>query len=238
MRGTSFCATFTITGLLVASFAAPAHSAVNVFTNRASWLANLPAGAPFSEDFSSFVFDTVYHTVPLALNGGTISREGPQVGLEFISVVPHAFASGSATNHAVMILNTFETFEGRNYGNNVRFTFDQPNIAFGFNYYVLSGSEGARLDILNGSTLLASPVLPRGTNRFVGYILSGGDTATSVLLRANLQVPGGPGQAFSIDDLAGVAVPEPSTAALVLLATLGRRRCRMQRKRLTRPTVV
>ena len=196
-----------------------ARAAVNIFTSRALWVASLPPGPQFVEDFSSFAVDTPFHSAGVALNGGTISREGPEQGLSnFIDVPPFMFGGGSGTNQGEVFVNAIE---GGTVGTNIRLTFAQNNLAFGFDAWEAVGLEGARLDVYNGAVQLGSPQLPGGNGAFLGYILTGGDTATSVLFRSNSLIVGTSGEGFAIDNLTGVAVPEPGTIALVLLGAVG-----------------
>ena len=102
---------------------APAQAVVNFFTNQATWQA--AAGpATFTEDFSSFAADTSFANAPVALNGMTISREGPEPGLtNFIDVPPLMFSSGSGTAQAELFTNTNE---GQLIGTQVRIAFAFP----------------------------------------------------------------------------------------------------------------
>lgn len=207
----------TLGPALVVAAPEAGRAAATFHPHRAAWTAALPSGAPFSEDFSSFAADAPFHTVPVAIGGGAISREGPEPGLSnYVDVLPLTFPGGSGTNQAEVFVNTLE---GMNVGTNVRITFAQPNLAFGFDVWEAVGLEGARLEIYNGAALLGSQVLPGGNGAFVGYTLTGGETATSVLFRANSLIVGTSGEGFAIDNLAGIAVPEPTAGALLLVGT-------------------
>jgi hypothetical protein len=195
--------------------AAMAEGAVNFFTNSVTWQAAAGAST-FSEDFSGFISDTSFASSPVALNGMTISREGPEAGLtNYIDVPPLTFSTGSGTAQAELFTNTNE---GMNIGTQVRIAFSQLNTAFGFNSWEAVGLEGAVLEVYNGATLLGSQNLGGANAAFLGYTLTGGDTATSVRFRSNLLIVGTSGEGFAIDNLAGVGVPEPTGPAITLSA--------------------
>jgi hypothetical protein len=192
-----------------------ANAAVNFYTDRALW-AVAAGAATFTEDFSSFAADEPFHNTPVALNGMTISREGPEAGLSnHIDALPLTLPGGSGTNQAELFVNAIE---GVSVGTNVRITFDQPAIAFGFDVWEAVGLEGARLDVYDGATQLRSELIPGGNAAFLGFVATAGEGADSVLFRANLLIVGTSGEGFAIDNLAGVGVPEPTAASLVALA--------------------
>jgi hypothetical protein len=192
----------------------PALAVVSAFSDRPTWLAAI--GSPtFSEDFSSFAVDTPFHSTAVALSQMTIAREGPEAGLtNFVDVVPLSFPSGSGTNQAELFTNFAE---GVGIGTQVRIDFDQPNVAFGLDAWVASDFEGALMQVYDGAILLDSLVVPGGNGAFLGYTITGG-TATSVLFQSATLIVGTTGEGFVIDNLAGVAVPEPAGVALALLA--------------------
>jgi hypothetical protein len=209
--------------LLVALLAglAPDESraAAIFFSDRATWQAAV-VGVPFAENFESFPGDTSFASSPVALSGMTISREGPEPGItNFIDVPPLTFSPGSGTSQAELFTN-FE--EGVSIGTLVRISFDSANVALGFDAWAASDFEDAILEIFDGPTLLGSQVLPGGNGAFLGYILTGGDAATSVRFRSATLIVGTTGEGFAIDNLAGAAVvPEPGTIALTLLGLIG-----------------
>jgi hypothetical protein len=200
------------------------EGAINFFTNSATWQAAAGAST-FTENFSGFATDTPFSASPVALNGMTISREGPEAGLSnYIDVPPLVFSAGSGTAQAELFTNTNE---GANIGTQVRITFSQLNTAFGFNSWEAVGLEGAVLEVYNGATLLGSQNLGGANAAFLGYTLTGGDVATSVRFRSNLLIVGTSGEGFAIDNLAGVGVPEPGLAgmaAVAIVAMLSKRR--------------
>lgn len=204
-----------------------AHAAINFFNDRTAW-ATAAGSITFSEDFSGFAADTPFHTSPVALNGMTISREGPEPGLSnFIDVAPLMFGGGSGTNQAELFTNTDE---GANIGTQVRIAFSQGNLAFGFDSWEAVGLEGAVLEVYDGATALGSQNLTGGNGDFLGYVLSGGDVATSVRFRSNLLIVGTSGEGFAIDNLNGRSVPEPTSQALACLIAFslaGLRRTRL-----------
>jgi hypothetical protein len=200
---------------LLLNHGVPASAAVNIFTNRALWAAAAGA-ATFTEDFSSFAADAPFHTAPVALNGMSISREGPEPGLSnYVDVLPLVFPGGSGTNQGELFVNAIE---GVAVGSNVRITFNEPNVAFGFDVWEAVGLEGARLDVYDGAVQLRTEQIPGGNAAFLGYVCTAGEAASSVLFRANSLIVGTSGEGFAIDNLAGVSVPEPAAASLAAVA--------------------
>jgi len=195
-----------------------ARAAVQFFNDRATWQA-AAGGATFTEDFSSFAADTPFHSVPVSLSGMTISREGPEAGVSnFIDVPPLVFSGGSGTAQGELFTNFNE---GINVGTQVRIAFAQPNVAFGFDAWAASDFEDAILEVYDATAVVGSQALPGGAGPFLGYVLSGGDAATSVRFVSATLIVGTTGEGFAIDNLAGVAVPEPPTVALSSLAGVG-----------------
>ena len=206
-----------LASLLMIGVLSPAQGAITFHTNLATWQA---AAGPltFSEDFSGFAVDTQFRTAPLAIAGGTIVQEG--VDLAFrneVDVVPLAFAAvSSGTNSGSLFTDFNATF--------VRINFANLNSAFGFQAWEAASGEIAVLEVFDGLTLLGSQALTGASGEFLGYVTSGGTTATSVRFRSLTSADGGEG--FYIDDLAGAnasaaAVPEPTTLATFGAAALG-----------------
>jgi hypothetical protein len=209
--------------------ARPANAVVNFFTDRTAWEAAAGA-ATFTEDFSGFAADTSFKNAPVALAGMTISREGPEGGLDnsnMIDVPPLVFSGGSGTAQAELFVNTNE---GVNIGTQVRIAFAALNRAFGLESWEAVGLEGSVLEVYNGGALLGSQNLGAASGAFLGYTLTGGDVATSVRFRANLLIVGTSGEGFAIDNLAGVAVPEASGLALMATALVALRYGRPSRR--------
>lgn len=203
---------------------AAAGAAAIFYTDRSVWQA--AAGAPsFSEDFSGFTEDTSFRDVPAALSGLSIEQIGHEDFRNLIDVgPPFDFTEHGGTNHA----SVFTEFGGSSTGDViVAMIFDQDNLAFGFDHWAAADAEGARLQVWNGASLLGSVALSDDFPGFTGYLLDGGDVATHVTLQS-IQDLGSAGEGFGIDDLAGVAVPEPAAGLLLAagLALLGASRRR------------
>ena len=158
--------------------------------------------------------------------GLTVQQEGRNLGnRNLLDVAPFDLSDNGGTANLSLYLNAAEPTSA---ATNVRLTFLQPNAAFGGLSYFGNGGEGATLDIFNGSTLLGSIEFGNGAGEFHGYLLTGGESATSVLLRSTRMMPGLAGEGLTLDDLAGVnasPVPEPGTVGfgLALCAAVLRR---------------
>jgi hypothetical protein len=215
-----------ITAILALQIAPlPSAAVATFYTDRASWLA--ASGSPtFSEDFSSFTEDTPFQTAPVALAGMSIAQEGSGNFRNTIDVGPDFdFTDNNGTNHASLFTNKSG---GPTPMIQVRITFTAPVNAFGFDHWVAADAEGARLEIYDGALLVGAHDLDNAFGGFLGYVLSLGESATSVLFVSvqNLGAPGDPGEGFGIDSLAGVAVPELGALPLLMfgLFALVRRR--------------
>jgi hypothetical protein len=200
------------------AFTVNANAGVIFFTDEAAW--NAAAGAPsFTENFSSFAADTSFRTTPVALNGMTISQEGVNTDSfrNTVDVPPLDFPDNNGTAHS-------STFTEGDAGTQVRIMFDALNSAFAFETWEAASGEGAILEVFAGGSLLGSRALTDGSGDFLGYVLDGGDTATSVLFRSITSNSSSGGEGFGLDNLVGVnalpsaSVPEPGSLALLGVA--------------------
>jgi hypothetical protein len=80
------------------------------------------------------------------------------------------------------------------------------NKAFGLDSWSGNDGEGAVLEVFSGATLLGSQALTGGDGDFLGYVLTGEDTAMAVRFRSDGLIPGMLGERFYIDNLAGTTV--------------------------------
>jgi len=196
-----------------AFLAGSAQAGVVWFTDRSAWEA--AAGAlTFSENFSGFRTDQSFQTSAVALNGMSIQQEGPGDFRNSVDVTPLGFTDNNGTAHASMFTDAGAT--------SVRIAFDSINAAFGGESWSAASGERARMQIFSGATLLGSNDLANADGAFLGYVLTGGDTATSVLFTSINNTPGSGGEGFGYDNLAGraaggAAVPLPGSAALLAL---------------------
>jgi hypothetical protein len=200
---------------VLAATATLSHAVITFFNNQASWQA--AAGSlTFSEDFSGFGSDTLFRSSAVAINGGMLGQEGfDQAFRNLVDVNPQGFSDNNGTNNASMYTNASDN--GNPPATNVRLTFTSLNHAFGFSTWGAASGEVAAIDVYNGASLLGSISLTDGSGAFTGFVLDGGDVATSVVWRSVNTVAGTTGEGFGMDDLVGVSgdpVPEPFTMAL------------------------
>lgn len=208
-------AIFSVIGLAIPG---PAHAQVLFFTDRAAWQAAVGT-APTIEDFSSFAADTPFQTAPVALNGMTIQQLGFNAAFRnLVDVPPLQFAPNSGSSSGSLYTNFAE---GATPATQVGITFAQSNRAFGLDSWGAFDGEGSVLEVFNGATLLGSQNLTNGNGDFIGYIVTGGGSATSARFSSVNLNPGGGGEGFYIDNLAVVPVPEPSGLVLLGLGLLG-----------------
>jgi hypothetical protein len=98
----------------------------------------------------------------------------------------------------------------------VRIRFDDTNVAFGGGAWGAATGAQAWMEVYDGATLLGTQPMLGGTSddgpNFLGYLLTDGDTATSIRFVAGTFDPDYSAEGFIYDDLAGVrAVPEAAS---------------------------
>ena len=190
---------------LCLGFPDSAAAAIIFFTDRVTWeSAAMPPS--FTENFLGFPVDTPFQTSLVALNGMAIQQEGNErMAWNEVDVPPLQFTPNSGGNSALLLTNFPE--DGSS-GIQVRITFTNLNMAFGFDSWSGNDGEGVVLDVFSGATLLGSQALTGGNGDFLGYVLTGVDTSTAVRFRSDRLIPGMIGERFYIDNLAGtVALP-------------------------------
>ncbi len=197
--------------------ASAAEAGIIFFTDRPTWEA--ATGPPsFAEDFSGFAQDTSFRAAPVALNGMTIQQLGTGSFRNIVDVgsaeEDFDFTEHNGTSHGSLFTNA----DGA--GVRVQILFDLPNLAFGFESWVAHDGEGALLEVFDGASLLGSQALSNDFGGFLGYVLTGGDTATAALFRSETLIAGQVGEGFGLDNLAGSPVPEPGTGLLVMAGML------------------
>ena len=219
----SFKRTFIVAGLLCVT--AASQASITWFNSLGGW--NGAAGATsFTEDFSGFTTDTEFRTGPVAINGGSIAQEGTGNFRNFIDTTPFDFPSSNGTTHAFILTDFGMT--------TVRVTFATALSAFGFETWEAASGEMAMVEVYNGALLLGSYNLSNDDGAFAGFVLGGGDVATSIVWRS-INDLGNLGEGFAMDNLVGVnamnPVPEPFTMVLLGGAALaGYRRVRARKK--------
>lgn len=234
MQHTIFCrrAVLVLAGSLTFSSTA---LAVTAYTARPTYTAAAgPATA--SENFSGFTADTSFATTAVAVNGYSLQQFGTSGFRNLIEATPFVFTDNNGTSHASCATNINDAGTAE-FG--VLITFPSPVTAFGGDFYgvegVLAGSpgaEGLRALVFNGGTQIASFNLVDQIStgvQFLGVVAGSGEQITSIRLASRTAVATN-GEGFGLDDTV-VTVPEPATAALLLLpvAALARRRIPRQR---------
>jgi hypothetical protein len=177
------------------------EAGITFLTDRFAWEA--AAGMPmFTENFSGFLVDTPFHSLPVALNGMVIQQEGTERMAWNEVDVPSLQFTPNSGNSAGLLLTNFP--EGGSSGIQIRITFSGLNKAFGLDSWSGNDGEGAVLDVFNNADRIGSQALTGGNGDFLGYILTGTDTSSAVRLRSNLLTPGMVGERFYIDNLTGI----------------------------------
>ncbi len=207
----AYC-TAAVFGLLV-SFPLTAWSAVSTYTNRSLWEAAVGPRS-FEENFEGFTSDIDFSLAPTsAPNGFTLSHTGPNSFRNLIDVPPLEFGDGNGTNGV-------STFVDRDGGDVVSIIPDFGLISFCLETSTAASGEGATITTVGpGGASLTTVALANSIDAFLGFQATGGDR----IIRVDLMGLGDgsdAGEGFYMDNIAGVFVPEPTTLALLIVASL------------------
>ena len=217
---------------LAACLATPpsALAQVTAFTDRAAFLN--AAGTPtFSEDFESFTADAGFAgTDTVAASGFTLSSTA-SAGSSRPRVDVAPFQSGGAFGNGTTNVTAL-TESDRATPVTATLTADLPATAFGADFITFVGTSSnetlflAALDAA-GAELGRVGIPAVSGERFFGFTTDPGVRIASLRLAGTPDGDAGFGRAFSFDNVVGVSVPEPASAALCLaggLLLLPRRR--------------
>ena len=190
-----------------------ADAAVISFTNRAAW--NAAAGpSDFLINFSAFAVDTEFRTAAVDAGPFSLEQVGTDAFRNLIDVAPVGTVDNNGTANASMFTNFGVT--------SVDLTLDNPVTAIGGDVYTID-AEGLSVQVFNGAVLLATLDVPGAPGTpytgFFGVWGNAGETITSIRFVSRTNNPGGGGEGFGFDDVAGVtnvaAVPEPASMMLI-----------------------
>jgi len=207
--------------MTLAVLACVAHSGAQAqvivtYTNLASWSA--AAGPSTVEDFSSSAvgFSTANYG-PVAFNGFSISAlsNGDNVG-----IANGAIGGFSTTPPA--------PFDGQNFfgwgdggngneGATTTLTFTQPVFAFGFDWFNTDSTDRYQITLSPSGQTFVSPPFDFTSQGFFGVV---SDTPIDSATISTLEF-GGYVDTEGFDNVRVAAVPEPTTWALIGVATLG-----------------
>jgi len=206
--------TAVIAATLLAVSAAPAHAAVNTYTNFADWLAAV--GGYSTESFNSFVADESIRNVSVAVTGMTISGTFGANGTntQKIDAAPFQFAPDSyALDGSSYLLGDLDGPTQF-----IRFDLATPVAAWSIETSGIGDGRPTTISIFDGSNNLLGSLLTSSTlvqeKQFYGFALTGGQAAKYVTITN----PGNTNDAFGIDNVrfaTTTTVPEPSTVALM-----------------------
>ena len=195
------------TTTLLVFLAGQSGATVTTFHSRSAWNAAV-GGAPVSDTtFNSFAMDTSFQTT--AVNAGAFSLS--QVGTEpndrnYIDVPTLQFGDFDVDGTPVANLFVFESK-----GLSVSMNFATPVWGFGADFRD-ADPPFLDLDLVGaaGTTTLSVDV----DDRFFGFLMSPTIGITEIIFKGN-------GNGFAIDNVVSVAVPEPSTFALLGIGLFG-----------------
>lgn len=217
--------------LLAAWAPAPLRAAVTSFTDRAAFLA--AAGAPnLSEDFNGFTDDLVFAGTSTAAPAGFSLTSNADAGGSRPVIDAGPFQVAGLLNNGTPYVYGF-TEGDRSTPITLGLIPDAAATALGADVTVFAGGTGpdetlfmAAYD-LAGSLVASIAIDEVQSPRFFGFVATDGDQLGEIRLVPGVNGDPNFGTAFGFDDVVGVVVPEPATAALALgtLALLaGRRR--------------
>jgi hypothetical protein len=191
-----------------------------VYSDRTTFEA--AAGAFAVESFDSFLADTPFHTVPVAVGPFTISMTGtPSTDYNFIDLAPPNTPETDVNGTTNM-----RVFTNSNPGapsDDLVLTFDQPIVAFGADFRSLN-DEITRTQVLVGPDTIALPIsADSGLLTFFGF--------TSATPFTTVIFQGLANDVYGIDNLTYSSVPEPGVLLMLGLglAALGHARRRHAR---------
>ena len=201
----------TIFALLIVLLSPMAANAVPIqYSDRAAWEATV-GGSFFTETLDSFVADTEFRTGQVSLENMIIQAfdlSGINSGANTIS----ASGSPSFTNTADIL----GSIDGS--GTKIRIDFVTAVSAWGADFFSLCCSSD-KIDIYDSADSLIGTVSATDSADFWGFTLGMGELASYMVMRTEL--PPGFADAFRMDNLSFVAIPEPGTLALLGIGLLG-----------------
>jgi hypothetical protein len=201
-----------------------AESAIVEFSSKPLWQA---AAGPtsFTEDFNGFSFDTPFRIGPgpLTLNGFTLVELGPDSkGTNLIDLPPLINTSNdvNGTPFASIAIDFAKTI--------VELRFLQPTRAFGADFRNVDSPEETVFDFYQSDGSLITSINPTPEDDFIGYVATSGESLAYVRFRTTREAGEFIIEAFGMDNVVVVAIPEPSSALLAvsIFALLATRRSR------------
>lgn len=183
------------------------------FNSRSTW-ESLFATQIQTETFNTYTSDILVRNVPIQLNGFNMTASEGLLGSSSNKIDSSPFFVNTTVNGTTDFYGDVDPGGGE-----VVLSFDTPIFAWGAEFI---GTEWTLVEILDESNqLLGSVSAVNGVDdsgpivEFVGFVLSEGMTAQSLLLTK--VVPGqSTNDSWAMDDVSFVAVPEPTTFTLAL----------------------
>jgi hypothetical protein len=214
-------------GVLALTTSATSQAAIIEFTSRAAWAA-ATGGATASENFSSFVTDTVFGpSNPASLNGDMTLTALVDSGSLFNNSIDASPPFSS--EHDVDGTSVARVFNGNSATPlTPLIQFGTPVLGFGADFRNLNDTIlRSRIELYSNAVLLTTltpSTEPSGSLRFWGFASDAGESVTELrFIRVENDVFG----MDNIDIAAVPAVPEPTTLALLgagVVALRARRR--------------
>jgi hypothetical protein len=192
-----------------------AEGGISQFANRIAWQAS--AGhAVLSEDFNSFAVDTPFRIADgsLALNGFTLVETGPETkSLNLVDLPPLINATNdvNGTPFASIATDFAET--------SVELRFAKSAHAFGADFQGANGPEQLNIDLFRPDGSLLATIDPSIDTGFIGFVSTDGETVSYLRFRATIDQGPNIREAFGIDNIQLISVPEPTTYMVSLCAS-------------------
>lgn len=188
-------------------------NALLTYTDRSSW--NAVVGSYLMEDFNTYSVDTSFNGTSLDVGPfDLLGNATTFLSRDKIDVAPFVDSAFSVdgTPNANMIVDYDKAYE-------VQMDFDVPFYSWGADFRDASTAEDLAIDLIIGSSVYDTIIIPDDYNAFYGFVTSPRVSIDSLVFRSQTQAAVLDG--FSVDNVVWEPVPEPATLLLLASGLVG-----------------